>query len=214
MTDTARHGVAIYGGYGVTCSCGAVLDWPDGWSRTEKASRRLIAQHVGLPPFSDWPPRGMTDSPTPSEPRTTQPVDPLAIMVGEYARDFVHPKDRVEAIDRLYVLLREARADAAEPAALDVKRLTDAIRRAWQTNMLDNAPALLAARIANAYRSQAAEPAALDVERVKRAIFIVADNEEYDLQYTKEVHRLANDVAARLQSPDVTGDVSTEQEGR
>jgi hypothetical protein len=46
---------------------------------------------------------------------------------------------------------------------------------------------------------RAAEPAALDVEQVKRAIFIVADNEEYDLQYTKEVHRLANDVAARLQ---------------
>jgi hypothetical protein len=51
----------------------------------------------------------------PAGPAVDVPIDPLAIMVGEYARDFVHPKDRVAAIDRLYVLLREARAEATLP---------------------------------------------------------------------------------------------------
>ena len=48
------------------------------------------------------------------EPSQSQYFDPLAVMVGEFARDFVPPQQRIEAIDRLYVLLREARAASQE----------------------------------------------------------------------------------------------------
>jgi hypothetical protein len=40
---------------------------------------------------------------------TPQRIEPLAIMVGEFARDFVPAGQRMEAVDRLYVLLQEAR---------------------------------------------------------------------------------------------------------
>lgn len=38
-----------------------------------------------------------------------QHIEPLAVMVGAFARDFVPPERRMDAVDRLYVLLREAR---------------------------------------------------------------------------------------------------------
>ena len=58
----------------------------------------------------------MTDRPA-TEPRPPQMFDPLAVMVGEFARDFVEPTARMDAIDRLYSMLNEARAEAAQGAA-------------------------------------------------------------------------------------------------
>jgi hypothetical protein len=47
-----------------------------------------------------------------SSDRSIQVFDPLAEMIGEYVRAFVHPKDRIEAMDYLYILIREARRTA------------------------------------------------------------------------------------------------------
>jgi hypothetical protein len=41
----SRHGPAIFGDYGVTCSCSAMLDWPVGWARTAEAARRVCLLH-------------------------------------------------------------------------------------------------------------------------------------------------------------------------
>ena len=49
-------------------------------------------------------------------------------------------------------------------------------------------------------RATSQERPPIDVEDVKRAIRYVTDNEQYDLGYVKECARLANDVAARLDS--------------
>ena len=75
------------------------------------------------------PPRNPADRPA-TEPRTeinkswtvgrpnAQYFDPLAVMVGQFARDFVEPERRMDAIDRLYSMLNEARAEAAQGADL------------------------------------------------------------------------------------------------
>ena len=60
-----------------------------------------------------------------TEPRTGQYFDPLAVMVGEFARDFVEPTARMDAIDRLYSMVNEARAEAAQGAA---PRLREALQ--------------------------------------------------------------------------------------
>ena len=50
-----------------------------------------------------------------------QLFDPLAVMVGEFARDFVDGVERVAAIDRLYTILNEARRWEREAAAATVE---------------------------------------------------------------------------------------------
>ena len=38
-----------------------------------------------------------------------QRIEPLAVMIGDFARDFVDAPERMAAIDRLYSLVNEAR---------------------------------------------------------------------------------------------------------
>ncbi len=48
-----EHLATIIGAYGVTCRCGDVLNWPDGWNRSDHSAGRLVAFHAAAQPAAD-----------------------------------------------------------------------------------------------------------------------------------------------------------------
>jgi hypothetical protein len=87
--------------------------------------------------------------------RLQQPAqyfDPLTVMVGEFARDFVAPEQRIDAIDRLYVLLHEAHAASQErpqPANGWLEGYTEGVRREQRASSQER-PSIDVERLAEA----------------------------------------------------------------
>jgi hypothetical protein len=103
-----RHGVAIWGDYGVTCSCTAVLDWPAGWSRNETAAGRLVASHVG-------------ECPTCHRLRAAQPEDDgldakAAVMKGWAAPSALRPATPWLSLSVALAILKGTHPALAQPA--------------------------------------------------------------------------------------------------